>query len=642
MTRAYPPARLGIKCVLEPATIPHPADAEPPPSDRWNDFRPPSTPAADLPIDIQETRESEGVVLLAATVVPPPQKTAWMSARFAAQPNERFYGFGERSDRVERSGIVTEHWVGEGPYQLEEYGLLETITPRWAIRRRQDATYFPIPWLLSSRGYGVVTMNTEISYHVLDQPGEWSVHVRAARLDLMILLADTPANALGMFTERFGRQPQPAATWFYGPWLQTGHSNDVDIEQEGQHVDTVLSAGAPIQAIETHLRYLPGGAHRDDGRRERERRRTGAFASRALPTVSYLNPMLTEDFSSLFEMARREGALQQGPDGTPRVFTGYVGGRNPPLADEAQLDFTSRSAEEIFASVAAELLEDGHSGWMEDFGEYTPLDARDTEGRLGEVIHNTFPVTFHAAAARVARNLQPDRPLARFARSGWTGAAPHLPLVWGGDPTTGWGFDGLRSALVEALTMGLSGISFWGTDIGGFFTLGPEQLTPELLIRWIQLGALCPLMRTKSAGVSIPPRERPQVWDPEILSQWVRWSRFHVALHPYLERAAEEYVRTGMPFMRHHVLTHPEDQVACSQDDQLMLGPDLLAAPVVEPGTTDRRLYLPEGAWANLLSGEISLGPAWIVVEAPFDRVPIFVREGASLLELESLRQALG
>ena len=103
----------------------------------------------------------------------------------------------------------------------------------------------------------------------------------------------------------------------------------------------------------------------------------------------------------------------------------------------------------------------------------------------------------------------------RFQRSGWTGAARCAQVVWGGDPTTTWGFDGLSSAVKQALSIGMSGVSRWGSDIGGYDTLGNNpQLTPELLKRWIEFGAVSGVMRTKLSGIAIPSYTRPQIFDP--------------------------------------------------------------------------------------------------------------------------------
>lgn len=560
---------------------------------------------------------------------------AALSVRIARDHGERCWGFGIRSDEVERVAGMVECWVGEGPYQHDEYPLVHAITPRWAVRQRLDATYYPIPWLLSSAGYGVLVDNPEMSWFHLGV--DWSVEVLADRLSLHLFNGSTVAEVLCRFTAQTGRQPFPSAPWFLGPWVQTGHADLVDYEKEVTIIQTLRAADAPVSAIETHMRRLPAGAH--ETRREAERKRTALFHEYGLTCLTYLNPFLSVDYAERFEQAAQ--LLQRRTDGRPYLYPAYIGGREPPVTTEGQLDFTCPGAEELFVELAREALEDGHDGWMEDFGEYTPPDAIAADGKTGDRMHNLYPVQFHAAGRRAAEIAGGGKPVARMVRSGWTGSAPHAPLVWGGDPTTGWGFDGLASALVQGLSAGLSGIAFWGSDIGGFFTLGDQELDGELLIRWIQLGALSPLMRTKAEGVAIPPRARPQIWDPDILPHWRRWAKLHVQLSPYLLRAASEYVETGMPLMRHMCLIDRDSR----RSDQYMLGPDLLVAPVLEPGLLHREVELPRGRWLDLwrsaqyddVSGRIVLdtpriveGPATVVLPAPLDEVPILVRQPLS------------
>src|SRR4029077_13530767 len=131
---------------------PHPA-LVPPDGDGWQQWAPPAGGWRALD-GVQRSPVDAGVEQITAVAV---DAQAYIRIVFAAASGERFWGFGERSDTTERSGLLTEHWVGEGPYQLAEYPLIESITRRWAIRRRRDATYYPIPWLLSSAGYGVLT-----------------------------------------------------------------------------------------------------------------------------------------------------------------------------------------------------------------------------------------------------------------------------------------------------------------------------------------------------------------------------------------------------------------------------------------------------------------------------------------------------
>ena len=235
---------------------------------------------------------------------------------------------------------------------------------------------------------------------------------------------------------------------------------------------------------------------------------------------------------------------------------------------------------------------------MEDFGESMPPDGHAADGTTGAQHHNAYPVGYHRAGQSFADRA--PRPLARFVRSGWTGVHPYAPIVWGGDPTTSWGFDGLESAVMNALGMGLSGISTWGSDIGGYFALGTNALTPELLVRWIQFGAVSTVMRTKAGGVAVPAEGAPADLGAGDLPHWSRWARLHTQLHPYLAAATERYGRIGMPVMAHLALAYPGDARAEAREDEFMFGPHLLAAPVLQPGAKERELYLPRGRWVDL------------------------------------------
>ena len=133
------------------------------------------------------------------------------------------------------------------------------------------------------------------------------------------------------------------------------------------------------------------------------------------------------------------------------------------------MDFSAPGATAFYGGLLGEAVDDGYDGWMEDFGEYTPPDSRSANGMGGESMHNLYPTLYHRASGDFQRR---RGGVAAFGRSGWTGAAAGMQMVWGGDPTVDWGFDGLSSAVTQALTMGTSGVSRWGSDIGGFFALG--------------------------------------------------------------------------------------------------------------------------------------------------------------------------
>jgi sulfoquinovosidase len=548
---------------------------------------------------------------------------------FVAEAGERFLGFGERSHAVSLERGVVEHYVGEGPYQPDEYQFLSGTVPPWGLRQRPDATYYPVPWVLSTRGYGVLIGRDEVSYARFrtEADDRWSIDVESGGLEYVVFAGPTPLDALARFTAHTGRQPEPERWWF-GPWFQTGHANHVPLEEEIRQVDVLLGAGAAVSAAETHCRYLPLGE--DRGFEDSEGARTQMFHDRGLAVLAYLNPLIGREYVEAFLPAERDGALLRRADGQTHVFQAYAGGRTPPHTDETHYDFTHPAALRAWAHVAERALAAGYDGWMEDFGEYTPLDAVASDGSTGTALHNRYPMLFHAAADEAALELGArwGRRLARFARSGWTRSAASTPIVWGGDPTTSWGFDGLASAVIEGLTMGASGVAMWGSDIGGFFSLGRE-LTPELLIRWIQFGAFCPVMRTKAGGIEVPTYRRPQIWDADILPHWVRWTRWHARLNDYLVAAHQTYRRTGRPIMCALELEHPDTGPV---HDQYLLGPDLLVAPVLEPHAVTRRVVVPPGRWDPLFVDGPSLqGPGEVEVLVTLEEIPVFVRSGAVL-----------
>ena len=157
---------------------------------------------------------------------------------------------------------------------------MEAITPRWAIRRRRDATPYPIPWLLSSRGYGVLTECDEWSCHDLRAESTWTVIALTNRFSLRIFAAGSPGAALAMFSEVTGRQPIPASEWFLGPWIETADGDSV--------------VGTAMLPTRTHER-----PHRD-----RERGRAVDLHGRGLKSLTRLSPVISRVSGELFASAR--------------------------------------------------------------------------------------------------------------------------------------------------------------------------------------------------------------------------------------------------------------------------------------------------------------------------------------------------
>jgi sulfoquinovosidase len=553
---------------------------------------------------------------------------------FVAKRGERYLGFGERSNAVDQRGHDVQAYVQEGPYQPSEYRIVDAAVPDWALFSRRDATYFPMPWLLSTGGWGVLVTNREETSFRLGTARRdvWSVEAAAPELRVRVF-AGAPAALVRQLTRVTGRQPAPAAPWLLGPWFQTGHA--FRPPDELSYVQRLRRGDAPVSVAETHMHHLPCGA--DVGLEAAERARTEALHRRGLAVLSYTREAVCTDYADAFG----RGLFLRRPDGSTYAFDAFVSNAVKPVA---MIDFGAPGADAYYASLLARPLASGYDGWMEDFGEYVPPDAVSATGMTGAQLHNLYPVLFHRSGMRFADRTR--RPLVRFVRSGWTGVHRYAPVVWGGDPTTGWGFDGLRSQVTQGLTMGLSGISLWGSDVGGFFTLSDQRLTPELLARWIQFGAVSGVMRTKAEGVGLEQDARPQIWEHPMLPVWRRWAKLRTQLYPYLVAADREYRRTGMPIMRHLALAYPSDRRAAATDDAFLFGPDLLAAPVTHPGQRRRRVYLPPGRWIDLWrsaayverSGGLRLGRSRLLtggrrvtLPAPLAELPLLARAGTLL-----------
>lgn len=180
-------------------------------------------------------------------------------------------------------------------------------------------------------------------------------------------------------------------------------------------------------------------------------------------------------------------------------------------------------------------------------------------------------------------------------------------------------------AMPMCLGMGLSGVSFVGTDIGGF----SDDANGELLARWMQMGALMPFCRNHSAKFTAD--QEPWVFGPKVEAISREYLRLRYALLPYLYNLFWESARTGLPIMRPLVLEYPDDVHVANLSDQFLLGRDLLVCPVYQPSATHRMVYLPAGTWVDFWTGERLEGGRFIVAEAPVERMPMYVRDGAAI-----------
>ncbi len=306
-----------------------------------------------------------------------------VSATFRAGPAERYLGFGERSNAVDQRGNDVESYVAEGPFEEDERAVVPAFVPAWGFHPRDDATYFPMPWLLSTAGYGVLVDNAETSVFRLGARRSWTVEVEAASLRLRVFAGPRPADVLRRLTGAVGRQPAPPGAFVFGPWYQPR-------DDEAAILARLQRRDVPLSVAQTYTHYLPCEAQR--GRRPAERARVGRFHDAGLAVTTYFNPMICTEHTRF----GRPGTLQRDPSGAPYAFS-YSTLESFRVA---QLDFGAAAGRRLYGELLREALADGHDGWMEDFGEYTPLDARSASGARGTALHNSYPTSYHCAAPR--------------------------------------------------------------------------------------------------------------------------------------------------------------------------------------------------------------------------------------------------
>ncbi|WKD35748.1 glycoside hydrolase family 31 protein [Streptomyces xanthophaeus] len=298
-------------------------------------------------------------------------------------------------------------------------------------------------------------------------------------------------------------------------------------------------------------------------------------------------------------------------------------------------DFTDPAVREWWGGLYEERLAQGFAGFWHDmnepvsfapFGDTTlPRSARHAlEGAGGDHRegHNVYALAMARAGWEGLVRLRPaERPFL-FSRSGWAGMQRYGG-TWSGDVESSW--EGLRASLALVLGLGLCGVPYSGPDVGGF----GGSPSPELYVRWLQLGAYLPLFRTHSAIWA--GRREPWEFGPEVAEQAGAVMAERERLRPYFVTLAHLARRTGAPYVRPVWWGTPEERRLRDCEDAFLLGDALLVAPVLECGADRRAVRLPRGRWYDTATGAAYEGPGQILLDAPQGRIPVLARAGAVL-----------
>ena len=538
--------------------------------------------------------------------------------------DEVLWGGGEQMSYLALNGRTFPMWTSEPGVGREPGTRLTDLASADGSFAGGDywTTNYPEPTVLSSAGWGLSLANADYCEFDCSVPGRLRISVWSGEVMFDLFTGD-PASLVRQLGMRFGlRQTLPE--WALGGaviGLKDGARSFDRLEQ-------LIEAGAAVSGL--WCEDWVGIRQTSFGRRlfwdwqwNAERypdlpARIAALKARGIRFLGYVNPYLAVD-GPLYAEAATKGyfALRLDSDAPYLVDFGEF--------DAGVVDFTNPAAAEWFAEevIGKRMLDFGLDGWMADFGEYLPVDLRLFDGDPMQE-HNRWPVRWAEVNRRAVASRGREGDVLWFMRAGHVGVQAHCPLLWAGDQSVDFSrHDGIGTVITAALSSGLVGNAFSHSDVGGYTSLFDNVRTEELLLRWYELGAFSPVMRTHEGN---RPDDNLQIDSTsELIAAFVRWSRVHAALAPYVAHLVTEAQATGLPAQRALFLHHPDDRETFTIQDQFLYGSDLMVAPVIEAGAVMRKVYLPQGDWRHVWTGA-DYQPGWHDVAAPLGQPPVFYR----------------
>lgn len=538
-----------------------------------------------------------------------------LTARFESDPNEKLYGMGQ--------------------YQ-QPYLNVKNCTLELAQRNSQAS----VPFCLSSLGYGLLWNNPAIGQVTFGKNiTEWKA-LSTKALDYWITAGDTPAQIEESYAAVTGTVPiMPEYGLGFWQCKLRYMTQDELLEVAREYKRRNL----PIDVIVVDFFHWPkqGDWRFDERFWPDPKAMIDELKSMGIELMVSIWPTVDKQSENFDEMDRK-GYLIQTERGlhTSMSF----------MSETLFYDATNPGARQFLWETAKRNYYDAgvRIFWLDEAEpEYTVYDFDNYRYYKGTNLQvgNIYPV-MHAKTFFDGMTEAGQEQVVNLLRCAWAGSQKYGALVWSGDIESS--FRSMRDQLCIGLNMGLAGIPWWTTDIGGFYggNIHDEHFR-ECLIRWFQWGAFCPVFRLHGdrdphtglpeimpegvlPGESIlPSGAANEVWSygEEVYSILVRYLELREKLRPVVREAMWQAHKNGTPVMRTLFYEFPDDPRCWEVEDEYLFGEHLLVAPVLEEGQRVRRVYLPAGeTWENLHTGERLEGGAWYDVDAPLEVIPVFIR----------------
>ena len=530
---------------------------------------------------------------------------------------EKFIGLGERYSGLVLNGKTYQLWNADC----------------WS---QGTSSYVNVPLMHSNKGYSLffnsyyaatVDVGDEDVY-------EYSFYFDGPDFDLYIWTG-TPLENLKSYANLTGTSAT-IPEWAVGYWSGGASENywyaQNEVDDKGNttvyHSDLVLE---DVLAHYEEMGTMPSAVYAESAPKNNARMYTIAdnYETKLLGWW-HANTPWTKDTNQKFSEKFMKDMLD-GLSDVPAVKNAddsdyYTEGSNKWV----HVDYTHRNVNLLLTKNLGEksnVWSKGLDGFMVDYGEYIPIETTFANGKTGDEMHNLQAYYYNKAMKNAWDSYNPKDGYILFSRAGSSGSQQYAALFGGDQRST---FDGLTRALQGGISVGASGFSIWGSDIGGHQAETGIEQTEELYLRWLGLATFSPLMRAHGQTKNDPWDYDTEEGDTSAQDAFQKYYWLRENMREFIYSASIQSNKDGTPMMQAMGLAFAEEDGMFSVQDQYLFCDEILVAPVTEEGAMSRSVKLPTGVWYDLLTGEKVYGSGTdITVTAEQDETPAFIRSGA-------------